>query len=222
MNNNKNTLKCALFDLDGVVFDTESQYSVFWGGVFRKYYPETEGLEQKIKGQTLVQIYDGYFKDDKDKQNAITRGLDAFEQTMDFPFIPGFESFVANLRRHGVKTAVVTSSNRMKMQAVYRKHGQMDQLFDAILTAEDFERSKPDPDCYLNGAQRFGMQKDECVVFEDSFNGLKSGQAAGMFVVGLATTNPADSIRPYADVVVSDFRGMTFESVSEMMEKVNK
>ena len=98
----------------------------------------------------------------------------------------------------------------------------MDQLFDAILTAEDFERSKPDPDCYLKGAQRFGMQKDECVVFEDSFNGLKSGQAAGMFVVGLATTNPADSIRPYADVVVSDFRGMTFESVSEMMEKVNK
>ena len=66
------------------------------------------------------------------------------------------------------------------------------------------------------------MQKDECVVFEDSFNGLKSGQAAGMFVVGLATTNPADSIRPYADVVVSDFCGMTFESVSEMMEKVNK
>ena len=73
MNNNKNTLKCALFDLDGVVFDTESQYSVFWGGVFRKYYPETEGLEQKIKGQTLVQIYDGYFKDDKDKSAILLK-----------------------------------------------------------------------------------------------------------------------------------------------------
>ena len=73
MKNNKNTLKCALFDLDGVVFDTESQYSVFWGGVFRKYYPETEGLEQKIKGQTLVQIYDGYFKDDKDKSAILLK-----------------------------------------------------------------------------------------------------------------------------------------------------
>ena len=51
-------------------------------------------------------------------------------------------------------------------------------FFDAILTSEDFERSKPDPDCYLKGAALFGAERDECVVFEDSFNGLKAGRAA--------------------------------------------
>ena len=53
-----NKLQAALFDLDGVVFDTEPQYSVFWGGECRRYFPNQPGLENRIKGQTLVQIYD--------------------------------------------------------------------------------------------------------------------------------------------------------------------
>ena len=48
----------ALFDLDGVVFDTEPQYTIFWGSQFKKYYPQEPGLEHKVKGMTLVQIYD--------------------------------------------------------------------------------------------------------------------------------------------------------------------
>jgi HAD superfamily hydrolase (TIGR01509 family) len=78
-------------------------------------------------------------------------------------------------------------------------------MFDAILTSEDFERSKPDPDCYLKAAKRLGASVDECVVLEDSFNGLKSGRAAGMRVIGLATTNPAESIRPLCDEVIRDY-----------------
>ena len=91
------------------------------------------------------------------------------------------------------------------MEAVYRSHPEFKGLFDAILTAEDFDRSKPDPDCYLKAAGRFGIAPEHCVVFEDSFNGLKSGRAAGMYVVGLATTNPTDAIRPLCDEVISDY-----------------
>ena len=79
------------------------------------------------------------------------------------------------------------------------------ELFDEILTSEDFSRSKPDPDCYLKAAARLGAESDECVVFEDSFNGLKSGRAAGMAVVGLATTNSAESIAPYSDIQMADY-----------------
>ena len=91
------------------------------------------------------------------------------------------------------------------MEAVYHHHPEFKSLFDAILTSEDFERSKPDPDCYLKAAERFGLGPEDCVVFEDSFNGLKSGRAAGMRVVGLATTNPAESIRPLCDEVIEDY-----------------
>lgn len=83
---NQRTFKAALFDLDGVVFDTEKQYSIFWGGQFRKYYPQNPGMEKEIKGMTLVQIYDEYFPD-RARQKQITAELDAFEQNMDYIYV---------------------------------------------------------------------------------------------------------------------------------------
>ena len=198
--------KAALFDLDGVVFNTEPQYTEFWGAQCREFHPEHPGLEHEIKGQTLVQIFDRHFSGDLAySQEIITNRLNDFEQTMRFDYVEGFEDFVFRLRSRGVKTAVVTSSNIAKMQSVYQSRSEFRQMFDAILTSEDFERSKPDPDCYLKAAERLGAEIDECIVFEDSFNGLKSGRAAGMKVVGLATTNSAESIAPYSDVIISNY-----------------
>ena len=199
-------MKAALFDLDGVVFDTEPQYTVFWGAQCREFHPEHPGLEHEIKGQTLVQIYDAWFSGPlTEKQPLITRRLDDYERQMHYDYLPGFEAYVCALRQRGVKTAVVTSSNRPKMEAVYESHPEFRKLFDAILTSEDFSASKPNPDCYLKAAERFGVQSVDCVVFEDSFNGLKAGRAAGMYVVGLATTNPENAIRPLCDEVIRDF-----------------
>jgi HAD superfamily hydrolase (TIGR01509 family) len=202
----KMKMKAALFDLDGVVFNTEPQYTVFWGEQCREFHPEHPGLEHEIKGQTLVQIYDAWFAGPlADKQELITERLNEFEKQMDYAYIAGFEDYIKDLRKQGIKTAVVTSSNQIKMEAVYQHHPEFKDLFDAILTSEDFERSKPDPDCYLKAAERFGVNPEDCVVFEDSFNGLKSGRAAGMRVVGLATTNPAERIRPLCDEVINDY-----------------
>ena len=198
--------KAALFDLDGVVFDTEPQYSVFWGAQCREFHPEHPGLENEIKGQTLTQIYDAWFSGSLEpKQALITERLNAYEAQMKYIYLDGLEDYLRMLRQQGVKTAVVTSSNLPKMQAVYASHPEFHELFDAILTSEDFERSKPDPDCYLKAAGRFGGEPQDCVVFEDSFNGLKSGRAAGMYVVGLATTNAADAIAPLCDEVIKDY-----------------
>ena len=205
----KNKMKAALFDLDGVVFDTEPQYTIFWGAQCREFHPEHPGLEHEIKGQTLVQIYDAWFSGDLQyTQDIITKRLNDYEQQMSYDYIAGFEEYIRQLRQKGVRTAVVTSSNLPKMQAVYAHHPEFRQLFDAILTSEDFERSKPDPDCYLKAAGKLGVSCEDCVVFEDSFNGLKSGRAAGMYVVGLATTNDAEAIRPYCDEVINNYENI--------------
>ena len=206
-------MKAALFDLDGVVFDTEPQYSIFWGAQCREFHPEHPGLEHEIKGQTLVQIYDAWFSGPlADKQALITERLNEYEQQMSYDYLAGFEQYILGLRAQGVKTAVVTSSNQPKMEAVYKSHPEFKTLFDAILTSEDFERSKPDPDCYLKAAERFGVEPKDCVVFEDSFNGLKSGRAAGMYVVGLATTNAAEAIKPLCDKVIENFSQLKIEN----------
>ena len=202
-------IKACLFDLDGVVFETESLYTSFWCEMKKEYCPEITDFEYIIKGQTLVQIYDKYFAGEEKKQQEITNKLNEFEQSMPFNYVDGFETFVKALRSEGIKTAVVTSSNREKMQNVYRKHPEFQSYFDAILTSEDFEESKPSPDCYLKAAARFGVQSKECIVFEDSFNGLRSSVASGARVIGLATTNPIHEIKKYTDKVISNYIGFT-------------
>ena len=202
------TIKAAFFDLDGVAFDTEPQYSIFWGGVCRQYHPEEPGLENKIKGQTLTQIFDAHFPEPA-QQRDIVKGLDAYEAQMSYDYVPGFFDYVQSLREKGLKTALVTSSNQPKMKAVFAARPEFRNLFDAILTSEDFSESKPSPECYLMAARRFGLTPAECMVFEDSFNGLKSARAAEMTVVGLSTTNPASAIRDLCDVIVADFQDVT-------------
>ena len=125
---NKRQFRGALFDLDGVVFDTEPQYTIFWGNQFKEYYPGSHEMEKLIKGQTLVEIYDKYFPD-QSVQEEITRRLDRFEDEMKFEYVRGFEDFVKNIRKNGVKTAVVTSSNVMKMKNVYAKHPEFKGYF---------------------------------------------------------------------------------------------
>ena len=211
-------LKAALFDLDGVVFDTEPQYTVFWGSQCRLYHPEHPGLEHEIKGSTLTQIYDRWFSGPlAGEQAAITERLNDFEAQMQFEYIGGFEQLIADLHAHGVKTAVVTSSNQPKMESVYRAQPGFRQLFDAILTSEDFEYSKPHPDCYLKAAARFGAAPEECIVFEDSFNGLKSGRAAGMKVVGVATTNTAEAIAALSDIQIMDYTSVDYQKLERLL-----
>ncbi len=208
----------ALFDFDGVVMDTETQYTVFWEKIGAVYCPEIENFGIIIKGQTLTQIYEKYF-DGKDAEKAeISKELVDFEKSMTYNFIPGAVDFIHELRSKGVHTAIVTSSNRAKMANVYKAHPDLDQLVDRILLAEDFTRSKPFPDCYLQGAEAVGTVPENCVVFEDSFHGLQAGNAAGMKVVGLCTTNSAESIAGKCHKVISDFTAFTFDDMLSVLK----
>ena len=148
----------ALFDFDGVVMDTETQYSIFWNEQGRKYHPELPEFGRLIKGQTLTQIYTKYFAGMEDVQREITEDLNNFEKNMLYDYIPGVEEFLKELKENEVKIAIVTSSNEMKMNNVYKAHPELKQSVDRILTAEMFTHSKPDPECFLLGATVFARE----------------------------------------------------------------
>lgn len=182
----------------------------------RKYRPDIPTLAQDIKGTTLVQIFSRYFPDPS-VQAEITRGLDEWERNMSYDFIPGALGFLRDIRRHGVRCAVVTSSNRQKMRAVAEKMPEFHTLFDRILTSEDFAASKPAPDCYIKGAEALGCRRDNCVVFEDAFTGLQAGMSAGIFTIGLATYNPREAIQQRCDYVTDDFTQLSYNMVETML-----
>ena len=129
-----NTIKttAVLFDFDGVVMDTETQYSIFWhkAGVD---YLGMDDLESRIKGQTMTYIYDTFFAGKTKEQQEITAALNRFERDMDYEYIPGVLDFITDLRRNHVKMAVVTSSNDQKMSAVYRARPEVKTMFVGFL-----------------------------------------------------------------------------------------
>lgn len=209
-------IKAALFDLDGTLIDTENQYTVIWGKICRKYRPDIPRLEYLIKGTTLVQIFERYFPNKKD-QVEIDQFLDKSEAEMDYSFYPGALAFIEDLKKNGVKCAIVTSSNQKKMASVRKAIANFDNLFDKVLTSEDFSASKPAPDCYLLGAKVFGCQKDECAVFEDAFTGLQAGMSSGIFTFGITTCNSREAIADKCNYVIDTFEGLTYKKVNEII-----
>ena len=198
----------ALFDLDGVILDSEGDYTKFWDEMGKKYLGVSDfGIT--IKGQTLVKILgDNYRREDHEE---ITTQLMDYESKMPFQYIPGARRFLDALSRSGVRMAVVTSSDKTKMSNVYRRHPEFHDIFDRILTSEDFAASKPSPDCYLKGMAALGADSAHTVVFEDSISGLISGRDSGATVVALSTTNPVDVVSRYADYVIPDFSDCSFQ-----------
>lgn len=190
-----------LFDLDGVLIDTESQYEQFWGGIGREFMPNIPDFATRIKGSTLVAIHENYFQDPKIREE-VDRRLDEFESKMQYRIFPEGVAIVEAARQRGIPCAIVTSSNKLKMELLGRQQPQLTPLFDYVFTAEDAGRSKPFPDCYLNAMKHFGIEPLECVVFEDSVNGLKAARASGALVVGLATTHSVEVVRQFADITL--------------------
>lgn len=205
----------ALFDFDGVLMDTEAQYTRFWDETGRKFV-DMDGFGSMIKGQTLVQIFGKYFADRTEEElRAVEEAINEYERNMTYEFIPGARGFLNELRQAGIPTAIVTSSNNQKMSQVYKAHPDLHTLVDAILTSEHFSKSKPDPECFQKGMEMLGGTPESTVVFEDSIHGITAGRDAGAYVVGLATTNKREVIEPLCDMVIDNFSDFSLKELTD-------
>ncbi len=210
-------LKAVLFDLDGTLVDSESQYTQLWTQNGLRWAPQFPNLAKDIKGTTLVQILDTYFPD-PEVQRQVIEACKEFEAQMDFPPYPGVVDFVQDLRRNGVKTAIVTSSDQSKMEKFRANQPAFGSMFDRILTSEDFVASKPDPDPYLKAAAALECAIEDCVVFEDALTGLESGMRSGAFTIGLPTTNPSEVVERLCHRMWMSFEGKTFDSLLDELK----
>ena len=200
--------------MDGVVVDTEPQYDIFWKSIGEKYLPEVADLEKKIKGTVNHDIYTNYFShlSESELQQLVDQ-VEAYELNMDFFEISGAMNFIRSLKQQGIQIGLVTSSSEEKVKRVGEALG-FDGLFDTLVTAGRIQEGKPHPMCYLLAAQDLGMNPADCYVFEDSFAGIQSGNAAGMQVIGLSTTHPAESLQDKVIQVIPDFRGFQLSMVN--------
>lgn len=202
----------VLFDLDGVIIDTESQYDLFWQKT-GKEYNLGENIEQRIKGITLPNIVSQFLSHLSQEQiDKILQESSDFESRMEMPVIPGVLDFLEELKQNEIKTGLVTSSDNRKLEVTF-KNVPIKSYFGTIVSADRITQGKPHPMCYLLAAKDLGISPENCIVFEDSFHGIQSGNAAGMKVVGLSTTNSEESIKDKVWKVIPDFKNFTLKSL---------
>ena len=214
MSENTTHKRGVLFDLDGVLLDSEGQYSIFWEQMDREYPTGVENFASYIKGFHLTRIL-SYFANDEVREQVLNDLL-AFERNMRFEFFPGALDFVKRLRAAGIPMAVVTSSDRKKMQALYEQYPEFPSLFDKIITGDMVTKAKPDPDCFLMGARMLGLDIKDCIVIEDSRNGLLAGRDSGAMVIGIPTTLSVETVSQLSDLTVDAVGQLSVKQILHM------
>lgn len=181
-------MRGAIFDMDGLLLDTERLYQESWeamalrfGQTQDPYFPTAvsgssgEGMREVIRAH--------YPKVDPYAfQNACISRVDDILDTQGAPVKPGAHEILAFLRERGVKLAVASSSGRDRILKNLR-HTALDSFFDVIVSGQEIDRGKPEPDIFLLAAEKIGCEPQDCYVFEDSINGVRAGIAAGCVTV---------------------------------------
>lgn len=193
--------RAFLFDLDGVILDSETVYTEIWEEINRLYPTGVENFALKIKGSTLEKILFDYFPGDELRKNVEAK-LYELEGKMKYRYKPGSKETLEFLKGHGVPTALVTSSNEVKMEHVYQQLPELKGFFNTIITGDMVTKSKPDPEGYALAAKRLGFSPEDCVVVEDSFQGVMAGRNLNSKVVGVTGTIPVELLKENADMVV--------------------
>jgi len=122
--------------------------------------------------------------------------------------LPGVREFISRCRRRGLKLAVATSADRIKLEGNLRQIGLPAENFDVCINGLDVQRKKPNPDIFLLAAQRLGLRPRQCLVVEDAPNGIQAGKAAGSPCLGLTTSFSAEALRAAgADWIAPDLSG---------------
>lgn len=208
--------KACIFDFDGTVIDSEKYHYIAWREVanavgtdisYEEYLPfKSAGRRVVIPylfnkaGKTLTEkLYDKFHTL---RQERILLALSLLNES---DIMPGVIDYVRFLKSKGIKCAVASSSAAAHVTA--ERFGIFD-LFDAFIDGEANLPNKPNPDLFLAAAKMLNVKPVDCVVFEDSINGLKAGKNANMKVIGFQT-----HFTDIADRIIDDFSTATLDTV---------
>lgn len=208
----------VLFDLDGVLVDSEREYTLIWERINKEFPTDVPNFAERIKGTTLENILFLHYPDPEVRKNVERRLLEE-ESKMVYRYCPGAHELLEDLRRSNVPMALFTSSNEIKMDHLYNDIPGVKDFFDVIITGDMVRHSKPDPEGYLKAARELGLKNGKWVVVEDSLQGVKAGKASGGSVMGVAGTLPAKVLEPYCNEVVETLNGIDTALLHSLINK---
>ena len=212
----KNTyIKGVLFDMDGVILDTEKLYTRFWVEAARSLgYPMTHEMAlgmRSLSRQAGEKQLKAYLGDDADYfavRETRIRMMEAFIEENGVELKPGIHELLAFLKENNIKTSVATSSPLDRTKKYLTQVGLVDE-FDALVSGHMVEHGKPEPDIYIYAASNLGLKPEECLVLEDSPTGLLAAFRAGCVPVMVPDQDePDDEVKSRVYGVVKNLQSV--------------
>ncbi len=206
-------IRALIFDMDGVLIDSNSVHRLTWEQYNRRHGMETtEAMQQRMYGkrndELIRDFYGGHLTDrEVFAHGAAKEALyrEVMRPRIRSSLVPGVVEFLD--RHRNLPMAVATNAERANLDFVLDEGG-LRSYFRVLIDGHQVAKPKPDPEIYLRAAQLLGTDPEFCVVFEDSYAGVRAGVGAGMRVVGVNTTH--DDL-PGASFSVRDFNDSSLE-----------
>ncbi|MGQ7944264.1 HAD family hydrolase [Flavobacterium sp. WC2509] len=215
-------IKTVIFDMDGVIVDTELVHRYSYYKQFGELNIEVpEDMYTSFTGlstRNTFQILKDYFKLEQEVEDLILRKRaifnEAFDSKEDLTLLDGVENLIKDFYQNGMQLIVASSASKVTINRVFTRFN-LHQYFTHIVSGEDFPKSKPHPAIFLHAASLSIAPKENCIVIEDSTNGVKAAKAADIFCVGYNSFHSKDQDLSSADIVVNHFNELNFEIVSQ-------
>ena len=201
-------IKGAVFDMDGLMLDTEKLLVRFWKESAKEYgYDMTEenvfeirSLSRKYSVPLLKSIFGEDFPFNEIRSRRINL-MNEYIDTYGFDVKKGLFELLDFLKKNNYLIAVATATDRERAEH-YLKKIDAYKYFNAVICGDMVRNGKPEPDIYITASKELGLMPEECVAFEDSPNGIKSAYSAGCKVIMIPDlTQPDDNIKPMLDGV---------------------
>jgi beta-phosphoglucomutase len=219
-------LEGLLFDMDGVVCDNNAFHKIAWVEYAKKFGIELTDtdVDDKVYGKTNEQILTYVLNRTLTKEEEFTYAeeKEALFRSLyapHFALMPGLLPLLEAAKAAGIPCALATNAPESNMQVTLEKGGLL-PYFKATWHAALVAHPKPAPDLYIESARSIGAPPSHCIVFEDSFGGIKAGIAAGATVVGIASTYSEVELQKLTPYTAKNFTLLSLETLDSLLQNV--
>ena len=205
-------LKCVIFDMDGVIIDSEKIHKKAYYETFNSLGVDvSEKLYKTLTGSSTINAFQKLVKhfnlDDNPEELVLQkrkRYVNYFENDPTLSLVHGVKDLIHFFHNKNLTLVLASSSAMVNINRVFSRFN-LNQYFTAKISGADLTASKPHPEIFEKGAILGGVLKEHCIVIEDSDNGIKAANDAGIFAVGYKNPLESDQTLENADLIIEDF-----------------